>query len=151
MSILKILSFDKTKNIFIFVLQNIFVAFLSLNLYLYKYIVDYFLNEIKFDEFLIWLLICLFSLVLSIIIQWILTAFKISVTRKTYKLLQEKIIDNLSNQSFSQISKQRNKTVALFNEYLDSTMLLLEIFHDYLFKFISSFTIPLVFIFVLSQ
>ncbi|SYV91642.1 Uncharacterised protein, partial [Mesomycoplasma hyorhinis] len=54
MSILKILSFDKTKNIFIFVLQNIFVAFLSLNLYLYKYIVDYFLNEIKFDEFLIW-------------------------------------------------------------------------------------------------
>ncbi|WP_215744062.1 ABC transporter ATP-binding protein [Mesomycoplasma hyorhinis] len=151
MSILKILSFDKTKNIFIFVLQNIFVAFLLLNLYLYKYIVDYFLNEIKFDEFLIWLLICLFSLVLSIIIQWILTAFKISVTRKTYKLLQEKIIDNLSNQSFSQISKQRNKTVALFNEYLDSTMLLLEIFHDYLFKFISSFTIPLVFIFVLSQ
>ncbi|WP_237023114.1 hypothetical protein [Mesomycoplasma hyorhinis] len=151
MSILKILSFDKTKNIFIFVLQNIFVAFLSLNLYSYKYIVDYFLNEIKFDEFLIWLLICLFSLVLSIIIQWILTAFKISVTRKTYKLLQEKIIDNLSNQSFSQISKQRNKTVALFNEYLDSTMLLLEIFHDYLFKFISSFTIPLVFIFVLSQ
>ncbi|MXR09126.1 ABC transporter ATP-binding protein, partial [Mycoplasma hyorhinis] len=86
MSILKILSFDKTKNIFIFVLQNIFVAFLSLNLYSYKYIVDYFLNEIKFDEFLIWLLICLFSLVLSIIIQWILTAFKISVTRKTYKL-----------------------------------------------------------------
>ncbi|QJB71233.1 ATP-binding cassette domain-containing protein [Mycoplasma sp. 1654_15] len=151
MKIIKILTFDRNKNILIFMLQNLFVAFLSLNLFSYKFIIDYFLNQIRFEEFIPWLLICLFSLLFSILLQWILTFLKISVTRKTYKLLQETIITNLSNQTYLQISKQRNKTVALFNDYLESSMLLLEVFHNYLFKFISSFVIPLIFMFVLNQ
>ncbi|QJB71326.1 ATP-binding cassette domain-containing protein [Mycoplasma sp. 1654_15] len=149
--VFQILKLEKFRNLIVFLFQNLLTVLLSLHTLSYKFIIEYFSNSTSFNSVLYtWLSINVLSMLFYVLISWFFNKFKLATQARTYQQIQEKIVHNLTQDTVYNIYQNKNKTISFLNEYSNNAILILELFHEHIFKFVSYSVIPLIFMFVIS-
>ncbi|QJB71241.1 ATP-binding cassette domain-containing protein [Mycoplasma sp. 1654_15] len=147
----KILLFEKKLHFSLFLVKNINIAIWSLHFYSYNFIINYFLNKNdNFNVFIAWLVVGIMTVILAIILNWVSNILVVNIRTNTYAKLQEKIILNLSQKSYSYIIANRSETISLLKNNTETSMTLLTLFMFNIYEAFGNFFITIIFMLAIS-